>query len=315
MDDIVFDLELEDEIQSEETSNKHFGEFVEENIVPKYGNYLGLDISINSTGICLYKNGVKEVYNAFVTYDESNPFMEAQMRYDLKNDLLEVIKDTALDAIVIEDVFEGENPKVTRMLYALNTAIDELILDKKVYCREFIRVSNKKWKNWLASIDVDKKYKGFGDKEKIQKYLEMIGIEETGSGFQDRLDATGMLIGYFLNQHNDVKVEKAKKVRVNFSDVEFDYEPDVDLIKLNAAYGEEEIVVIYIEDKTLTKKKILDYLSEDFKVIYITREKIKLGLLAETLNLDISTNDGNYFGFWITNKKQQKYIKKLEERS
>lgn len=309
---VFLDFDIEE--QSEESTEDYykcssFDKLTEENIIPKTGYFLGLDISQNSSGICLYANGVRNTYNSKVDYDKNDVFAEARMRKQLKQDLLEVINGNELELIVIEDVFEGANAEVVRKLYALNTAIDDLILDGLVVCKDFVRVQNGVWKSWLSVVDSNKDLKGFNDKEKIQGYLKILGIEESGEGFQDRLDATGMVIGYFLNNANGGTVVVEKKKRVNFKDVSVIYEEDIDLVIMGMAYGNEENVnVRYFEGKKISKKLMTDYLTENPDMLFISKDKVNIGLLAEELGLPIYEN-GGYVGFWVDGNKKKKYLK------
>lgn len=309
---VFLDFDIEE--QSEEGTEDYykcssFDKLTEESIIPKTGYYLGLDISQNSSGICLYANGVRNTYNSKVDYDKNDVFAEARMRKQLKQDLLEVINGNELELIVIEDVFEGANAEVVRKLYALNTAIDDLILDGLVVCKDFVRVQNGVWKSWLSVVDSNKDLKGFNDKEKIQGYLKILGIEESGDGFQDRLDATGMVIGYFLNKANGGTVVAEKKKRVNFKDVSVVYEEDIDLVIMGMAYGNEENVnVRYFEGKKISKKLMTDYLTENPDMLFISKDKVNIGLLAEELGLPIYEN-GGYVGFWVDGNKKKKYLK------
>lgn len=308
------DLELEDYDSFDNEEIKVFEKLSEESIVPRKGNFLGLDISQNSSGICLYRDGVKSVYNSSVVYDDKNPHAEALIRKQLKDDLLEVIDGIELDVIVIEDVFEGSNPDTVRKLYALNTAIDDLIIDGKVICKNFVRVQNVTWKSWLSVVDSNGIYKGFNDKEKVQGYLSILGISEEGTGFQDRLDATGMVLGYFLKgkESESVKENKKKSIKVAFNDICFAYELDTDLIVMEAAYNMEEANVFFIKDTKMSKKKILEYMSSNISAIFITSEPIRLGLLTNTLELPVLEN-GGYFGFWLPERARKRYMKKLSK--
>lgn len=309
---VFLDFDIEE--QSEEGTEDYykcssFDKLTEENIIPKIGYFLGLDISQNSSGICLYANGVRNTYNSKVDYDKNDVFAEARMRKQLKQDLLEVINGNGLELIVIEDVFEGANAEVVRKLYALNTAIDDLILDGLVVCKDFVRVQNGVWKSWLSVVDSNKDLKGFNDKEKIQGYLKILGIEESGDGFQDRLDATGMVIGYLLNKANGGTVVVEKKKRVNFKDISVVYEEDIDLVIMGMAYGNEENVnVRYFEGKRISKKLMIDYLTEDPDKLFISKDKVNIGLLAEELGLPIYEK-GGYVGFWVDGNKKKKYLK------
>ena len=285
----------------------------EDSIVPKDKILLGLDISQNSSGICIYRNGVKTLCNSYVVFDKNNPHAEAYMRYQLKKDLLEVINNDVLDLIVIEDVFDGKNPEIVRRLYALNTAIDDLILENKVSCKEFVRVPNGTWKKWLSVIDKNNLMKGYSDKQRVRAYLEMIGITDDGDGFQDRLDATGMIIGYLLCGKDELSKSSNSRVSVSINDVVCDYELDIDLISSTAHIdNEDELSIILIDDSRLSKKKILEYLSKDFNSVYITRDPIRIGVLADYFGLPLLGEDKGYFGFWVSSKAKKKYIKKLE---
>lgn len=311
------DLDLQDleyEIGNDDVIEKEYIKLSEDSVVPKQGNYLGLDISVNSTGICLYRDGIKTTANVALNYQTGNPHAEVLLRRQLKTDLLELIKGLSFEAIVIEDVFEGVNPDTTRKLYALNTAIDELILDEQIECKHFIRVPNTLWKSWLSSVDANDVYKGFNDKQKIQGYLKLLGIDEgNDKGFQDRLDATGMLLGYLIGKDsNKGNLPKAKSIRVKFDDIMFAYELDTDLIVMQAAYESEEANVVFIRDKKITKKAIIDYISSDVGTVFITAEPIRLGLLAETLNIELLNTKG-YFGFWLNDKMKAKYLKKQQK--
>ena len=257
----------------------------------------------------MYANGVRNTYNSKVDYDKNDVFAEARMRKQLKQDLLEVINGNELELIVIEDVFEGANAEVVRKLYALNTAIDDLILDGLVVCKDFVRVQNGVWKSWLSVVDSNKDLKGFNDKEKIQGYLKILGIEESGDGFQDRLDAAGMVVGYFLNKANSGTVVVEKKKRVKFKDVSVVYEEDIDLVIMDMAYGNEENVnVSYFEGKKISKKLMTDYLTENPDMLFISKDKVNIGLLAKELGLPIYEN-GGYVGFWVDGNKKKKYLK------
>lgn len=310
--EVFLDFDIEE--QREEGTEDYykcssFDKLTEESIIPKTGYFLGLDISQNSSGICLYANGVRNTYNSKVDYDKNDVFAEARMRKQLKQDLLEVINGNELELIVIEDVFEGANAEVVRKLYALNTAIDDLILDGLVVCKDFVRVQNGVWKSWLSVVDSNKDLKGFNDKEKIQGYLKILGIEESGDGFQDRLDATGMVLGYFLNKANGGTVVVEKKKRVNFKDVSVVYEEDIDLVIMGMAYGNEENVnVRYFEGKKISKKLMTDYLTENPDMLFISKDKVNIGLLAKELGLPIYEN-GGYVGFWVDGNKKKKYLK------
>lgn len=315
------DVTLEDNVVCSEPVKSSFESLSEENIVPRVGTFLGLDISKESTGVCLYHNGEKTTANISVDgYDKSDYHAEAKARIGLQKDLLEFFSVMGnikfFDLVVIEDVFEGVNPSTTRLLYALNTAIDELILWGRVECKEFARVSNQTWKSWLSVADNSGDLKGLSDKIKVQRVLEQLNIHESGVGYQDRLDATGMLIGYFIQKsmHNGQSVTQTKPtVRVQFSDVQYAFEEDEDLIRISALGDNDCITTVVIDDTKMSKKKMIDYLSSNLEAVFITSKPIMLGMLAGELGLQLLPGMGGYFGFWLKPRALKRYLKKLEE--
>lgn len=305
--ELDMDLGEVDFTEEKEIEEKVFLEVSESTLIPKEQSFLGLDISEHSTGICIYRNGKRQTYNSVLNYNNTSPFKEVLLRRELKSDLSELIGGQEFDVIIIEDAFQGVNPATTRTLYAINTAIDELILDEVVKCKEFIRVQNATWKKWLFTLDSDGKYKGLKDKLKISKCLEDIGIIEEGEGNQDRLDATGMVVGYLLCRSEAKEViERKKRKRVEISDVGMCYvTSDVEL-----AYAVEEGIEekVYLSTKErYSKKKILDYLTDNPEALFISEEPVMLGRIAVELKLPY-IDGGGYFAFWVKSSKLYKYI-------
>lgn len=276
-------------------------------IVPEKGTYMGLDISDSSSGICIYSDGEKIVDNvglSLSTEENLSPHRETFLRYKLKKYLARYAKHMVFDVIIIEDVFQGINPATTRVLYALNTAIDELIIDGVVSCKKFLRVENGVWKSWLSVLDPESKYKGLNDKVKVQCYLKDIGIEEFGAGYQDRLDACGMLIGYFLCRHQ-INEDSANHKKVSQGDICVSYQPSQDLCRLDVK--EDSCDIMYIKEKNMSMDKMLDYLNRAPKYVYITDCICVPGRLRSKYDLPI-IDEGGYFAFWIKRSKLKKYV-------
>lgn len=266
------------------------------------GVYLGLDISKDSAGIAVFNNGEKYGYNARLKSDKTRPHDEVLMRRELKSDILEACGNIKqYNTIVVEDVFVGDNPAVARLLFALNTAIDELILDGLISCDKFLRVNNQQWKSWLYSVDVFGESTGLKDKLKIDKCLSLLGIEASGTGYQDRLDAMGMVLGYLL-VGDDVAFEKYVK-KVSFSDIVFDYQEDPELILMQAPA---ELPHRYVQLNKAKKSDIISIMSEYVGEILITGNTISLGAFGAKLGLPII--DNGYLGFWVSPKKVKKYL-------
>lgn len=323
IEDMSMEIELEEDSVTAMADTKaegliqepttHFEVPSESNIVPK-GLYLGLDISKESTGVCVYKDGIRYSGNIKVTANINSPHSEVLLRRSLKQSLLsELIEFTnqTFDLVVIEDVFEGVNPETARTLYALNTAIDELILDENLKTREFVRVNNRKWKSWLFWLDAEGKWKGYNDKVKIAEILKSLGIDEYGPGCQDRLDAAGMLIGYFLQKAKtpDKKDIPEPKYAISFSDLEYAYETDVDFIK-DYIYEEREVCNIFVLDTIkLSKKFMTSTVSANLGGVFVTGNPISLGFFGDQLKLSVLP-EGGYFAFWLKKRVYDKLLRK-----
>lgn len=289
------------EVENSSIETAHFWD-----IVPKKGRFLGLDISELSSGIALIEDGEKLTANISLN-EEVGPHKEVLFRRALKRDLALLIKDKHFDLIVIEDAFVGSNADTVRKLFALNTAIDEMILDGECSCDKFIRVNNKQWKSWLWTLDTNGISKGYNDKEKIRMCLEMIGICEEGEGYQDRLDATGLIAGYFLKgkqlEKNNVL---PRKLKVSMSDVEGSYSIESSYL----FYGRDDVNrgnLVFLDYSAISKKRVLELLAENPEAVFVTENRILLGNLGIILGLDM-IDDGGYFAFWIKPSKVKKYI-------
>lgn len=302
--DFLVDNEVEENII--ETPELDYEKPSEDNLIPRDGFFLGLDISETSTGVCLYENGEKVSANIYLETPATVDFREVRLRRELKKDLSQLVEGKSFNLIIIEDAFQGINPSTTRLLYALNTAIDELILDGVCSCEKFLRVSNKTWKSWLFTIDSEGIFKGLKDKVKIEKCLEILGVHDEGEGYQDRLDSCGMLLGYFLCK--DSIKEKVTKKRVSFEDIDYDYQEDIDLAVMNIKSEVGGISIGFVDEPSWSKKKMVDYLTENPNQVLVTKDLIRLGFFADKLGLPYF-EEGAYFAFWIKPKKLKKYVK------
>ena len=316
IDDILEEIGYEDigDDKIEDNSLK-IERLSEKNIVPSKGTFLGLDISKTSTGLCLIRDGEKITGNIELNEDleeikKSDDWVHSEtlLRRRLKKYLSEVVEDVHFDVIVIEDAFSGENPEVTRMLYGLNTAIDEMILDGLCSCDKFIRVNNREWKSWIGkSVDPENKYKGLNDKIKIQYWLRDIGITEgDDKGFQDRLDSTGLLIGYFLQQEKvDQKYVDGKGINITWSNLDFAYELDTAFIYEGREWLADLNTIYLNENERITKKQILKWINKNPDSIFITEKPVFLGFLLKDLG---SLDSGGYFAFWVKKRARKKLL-------
>lgn len=277
-----------------------------DNIVPKGGLFLGLDISKNSTGVALVENG-EIITGNIVLEEKKGVHREVLLRRALKEDLKQLVSGKHFDLIIIEDAFIGENAETVRLLFALNTAIDELVLDGVCSTKEFVRVSNQGWKSWLSVIDSEGVTKGLNDKEKIRIWMSMLGVEDEGEGYQDRLDSLGLVLSYFLKGKNFVKNgELVKKRKVKFSDICASYDYDSQYL----FYGLDDVNrdnIVFLDYKKISKSRVIELLSDNPDSVFVIDNRILLGNLGIDLGLDI-IEGGGYFAFWVNPKKLNKYL-------
>lgn len=304
-------LDFSPESESADSKSLHSEDYwevpSEKNLIPKNWNILGLDISVNSTGVTQYLEGVKFQTNISVKTGNSSPYQEVLLRRQLKSKLFPLVRDKNFDLIIIEDAYQGINPVDTRTLYALNTAIDELIIDGATDCKEFIRVNNKAWKSWLYSVDTMGITKGYKDKEKIQMCMSMLGVEDSGEGFQDRLDSNGMILGYFL--HNGIQDKKKSFNKVPFSDLEFAYVLETGDLLFEFPQTENR-KRHFVDEARWTKAKVLSAIAEYPDCVIISSSPVKLSLAMEDATGCTSfMQEGGYFAFWVKKSKLFKYLK------
>ncbi|MGV3076355.1 hypothetical protein ACEE21_14825 [Clostridium baratii] len=277
-----------------------------DNIIPSKGLFLGLDISKNSTGITYIENGERITGNIRLE-DQEGVHKEVLLRRALKNDLRELVEGKEFDLIVIEDAFVGENAETVRLLFALNTAIDEMILDGICSVKEFLRVSNQTWKSWLSVLDTEGVTKGFNDKEKIRMCLEMIGVTDEGEGYQDRLDSTGLIVSYFLKGKELAdKGKLVKKRKVRLSDIDSSYDVDSSYL----LFGRDEVNrdnIVFLDYKKISKSRVIELLTDSPESVFVTSQPVLLGNLGIDLGLDI-IDGGGYFAFWVKPNKLKKYL-------
>jgi hypothetical protein len=143
------------------------------------------------------------------------------------------------------------------------------------------------------------------DKQRIQACLAMLGIRETGEGFQDRLDATGLCVGYFMNE---VSLHKTKDRKFSLADLSLRYRATKEeALALKKSVLEQSDGPIEVDMSSLNKASIEKYLLHNPNAVYITRGKVSLGFLAESKKVK-PLEGGGYVAFWITPSKREKYF-------
>lgn len=178
-------------------------------MLDSYDCVLGLDISKNSTGVCLYQNGIMRLYRIHLEskYDKSNSMWEAEMKKEFKGYLTKLVKGKEFDLVVVENTINGKNAVTNKELILLNTVFDDLVVEGvcKVKKENLVRPTAVVWrkalKDFVGSVPAD------NVKVLVEKLLHRLGfmfvldnIELSDSkkkaiGYYDICDSVGMVIG------------------------------------------------------------------------------------------------------------------------
>lgn len=255
-------------------------------LIPKTGYHLGLDLSKNSTGITVIHDGVYESHNFTITeLGKDVQFRELIYRRQLYDYLKEKYEGYHFQTIVVEDVHAGVDPTVTRMLYSLNTVIDELVYDGYIGCDTFVRANNKSWKSWLWSIE-PQVGKGLDDKGRIEAVLRYLGVSDEGKGYQDRLDSLGMLIGYFFK--SEVRKEDLYLLpKVRWSDVGYMVVESLeDVKKFPSPYNEMPLVVVDAGTKEIKKDYIKYQVASNLGKLVAIKSSKSITLVCKLLGIE-----------------------------
>lgn len=254
-------------------------------------NFLALDVSKTSTGVAVVYDDEVWVANITIDTPENSQFFEVLSRRELKEKLLKHLGSKRwFSCIFVEDVYNGINPETTRKLYALNTAIDELILDGKINCNRFIRKQSGWWKSWLWQLDVYGSFKYLNDKSRVSEILRVRGIEDYSEGAQDRLDALGMIIACVMDRVLNVE----EKVKITLRDIECGRYVDLsDLVMRADNYGIKSNKIKEIKDETLDERRLCKYI-EDNPDYFFWTSGCKLGSLGDKLKIKYDRK-GNYW--------------------
>lgn len=276
-----------------------FGKIEIEDIIPDKGKFLALDVSKNSTGITVIDDHNIGWNNISLMTNVGETHGEALMRREFNTELRKYIAGDHFDVIIVEDVFTGSQINGVRSLYALNTVIDDLILDGIITCDKFIRVQNGTWKHWLKELDPDNLIRANNDKQMIAGILKLVGVNAEGKGAQDRLDSIGMLTGYFLVERGIAGQSIQKKVNVSngikIKDIHAEYVP-------NKSTMEAQIRLLTCEvDKfrgRVTEKAIIEAVTQRPEMAFYTPNIVSIGLLSKKLNVP-SYPFGGYLMFYL----------------
>lgn len=281
-----------------------------ENLLGCIDSGIGLDIAKNHTGICVYENGEIKTYGFEIeNYDKEDCHAEYKMRAEFKEKLENIVSGKTFEYCVVEDVYGGDNFDTVRKLLALNTVIDELICTGVCKVEKFYRVQSTKWVSMLRKI-----YKPKGNlrsKVLTQEVLEYLGYQflldnknksesqKKKMYFEDICDATGMLCGVVFTEKADIKVDKAKPIKM--SDIKMYYVQDLgdcfgtkDNRVINAVVHAVDLDLAHIEKSILLAVELYP---DDVMAYGVPSNR--LGKLAIKYNLPIfDSEDDGYLIFY-----------------
>lgn len=245
-------------------------------LLSAFESAISLDISKNSTGVCLWEGGDYRLFRIDIEtpYNSKDPLSEARMRKEFRGYLETLTGGRKFEVGVVENVFGGENFETTRILLSLNTVLDEMILDRVCSIERYFKRENSAWKKWFRLLT--NVGKGLNHKYEIQEIMRFLEFDfflenehlrptdKLDIGFQDKLDATGLLCALSLELNSNIKTTTRRKVRL--SDLKFGFVSDVEEFD----YMDEDIFSEYpIKEVNLGRKDI----GSQFKDIFSIQER------------------------------------------
>lgn len=199
------------------------------------GNYikggLALDVSTSSTGLAIFEEGIVKTY-AF-SLDVEDSVLEYGLRIKEFLDALDEIIPVGshFNIICIEAPLSLVNAKTNFRLMSINALIDYKIAKGDITCDEFLRVENSSWKKVLRTLTGVKPFKNVGKDPQKKEVIECLKRLKFGlankvdeykswnaymnSGYQDILDAVGVLMGAVNITYSENTVVN-RTITVNF---------------------------------------------------------------------------------------------------
>lgn len=264
---------------------------------------LSLDISKSSTGIAVLRDGTLATSSHPLVVDDSSPHVLSLLRSALRDSIISALHlshisnsnpsgyqpSYSFDVVIVEDVFFGNNPKTFQVLSVLNTVIDDLILEGLITCSDFVRVQSGVWKSWLSALAHDSSsVRSANDKEKVNLLLSQVGISHSGFGYQDRNDASGMVIGYLLNRAGASTTPQKKSGSLpSLSSIEFVYSESLPEGSESAVPFTDRISVSSL------RRAVAGAPTSTF----VTPKRVSLGVLAQKLGVTPLPLVGGYLLF------------------
>lgn len=286
------------------------------NLLSTLKSGLALDIAPNHTGIVIWNGQDTEEYHFVVgTFDKEDKFGEAKMRKTFKDELIKILTGKHFQVVVVEDWYVGQNADTVRKLAALNTVIDELLMDGVCTYEEFYRWKESEWHKRAMSISKQKT--GIRDKLKTQALLEELEygyyLQYADASDQikkevcleDVCDACGMLLAVVAEKN--FKLNSATPKNIKLSDIKMHFIADRE--------GIADIKGLHIQEDDLRGVE-LDYknLEESIKrqakaypddILISPLPVSKLGLFGLNNKFTFYDSDDTYLVFYLKKKKSK----------
>ena len=246
--------------------------------------YLGLDPSRTSTGIVLVHDGIVESWNSSPSTTRTGVMAGVLDKEEIKSDLRMLLNEVKIDVAVVEKVFFGGYISSFIKLVEIMNMTEELIIEGSLQVDKLIRVQNTTWKSWLREFrsQDNAKLNGNQGKEMVNDCLTNMGLIhhiEEGKGWQDRVDAFGMLVGYQLQLK-----ESRNKYRFNLKDMLVEMLTGDEWLR-----EKEESSWRYISAGRITSNTLLKELEKNPHKVLLSKEKVSLGF--ESLHMGVKTSD------------------------
>lgn len=270
-------------------------------LIKTFKSAVTFDISKTSTGLGVWDGVEYKKYKITMdtVYNKTDALSEARMRREFKEYLTELLGGKHFELVVVENVFGGENFDTVRILLALNTVADELILEGVFTADTVRKVDNQSWKMCLRKVH---KVKGKPtDKyeiEEIMKYLEfdfalencnLTDSQKDEIGYQDILDCTGLLCAMAISKTMDVKIKSGKSIKMASIEIlNFDCEEDLDFCdgKVLRRYPIERVQLTGSVEKTILNT-VNDRPTEDI-IFELEVPNERLGTFVSRYNIPFS---------------------------
>ncbi len=257
-------------------------------IISLSGSFIGLDISVRSTGWCKWLRG--EFTSGVFALTEEEP---VRRRHEFANFVKSLCGEDMFEYVIVEDVIASCNFKTAKILIQLNSIVDDLIFAGSIQVGMVIREDNKVWKKHLRQLaGYEGKILAGKDKQMVLECMQ--SLEFLGKHQQDVYDVVGMSLGVIKRTILDGEVVKTRKLKKDISKgykIKQFSDEDTALCYANKlSLGGRGLELLDMRgsaaDLTKTFKKAVEVCGDD-KVFIISVLTTKLGVVALHKNLSL----------------------------